>query len=344
MSRLSFAQRIVNWQRLHGRHHLPWQNTRDAYRIWLSEIMLQQTQVETVINYYQRFLRSFPNIRTLAKAPLSRVLEHWSGLGYYRRAHHLHAAAREVMNRYGGKFPETQEMLMALPGIGRSTAAAIAVFAFDQRAAILDGNVKRVLARHRAIEGNPSLSAIEKTMWAVAETLLPKRNLSEYTQGLMDLGASICTRRQPDCAHCPLRRDCVARLEQRTHLLPTPKTAQPLVELRFHILILKRKQRILLEERVTQKIWTGLWSFPECALTDDVAQVVKRRYGLTAAAIETFPVMTHRLTHRRLIMTPVEVDVRGRLRTTASCRFLSREEVLRDAIPTPVRSIILARI
>lgn len=340
MKKTSFAQRIIGWQRRHGRHHLPWQNTRDAYRIWLSEIMLQQTQVETVIAYYQRFLRSFPNVRALAKAPLSRVLEHWSGLGYYRRAHHLHAAAQYVVAHHSGSFPETQEKLMELPGVGRSTAAAIAVFAFQQRAAILDGNVKRVLARHQGIEGNPSLSTVEKTLWATAEALLAKRGLAEYTQGLMDLGAQICKRGKPDCLNCPVRQDCVAYLEQRTHLLPTPKTAQRLKEMHFQLLIIKRRQQILLEERTTQKIWAGLWSFPECGLAEDSAQIIHFRYGLTAETVKPRPVITHRLTHRLLVMTPIEIEVSGRLRTGTTCRFFACKEALSYAIPTPVRRIL----
>src|SRR5512143_2699547 len=196
-----FAKRLVNWQRVHGRRDLPWQGTRDAYRIWLSEIMLQQTQVATVLPYYARFLAEFPGAVALARAPLARVLELWSGLGYYRRAHHLHAAARAVVADHGGRFPGDAATLATLPGIGRSTAAAIAAFASGERGAILDGNVKRVLARHRGVDGWAGTPAVEAKLWRIAESLLPAggRDIAAYTQALMDLGATLCTRSRPRC-------------------------------------------------------------------------------------------------------------------------------------------------
>ncbi len=218
-----FAARVVAWQRAHGRHDLPWQRTRDPYRIWLSEIMLQQTQVATVVPYYDRFLAAFPDVAALAAAPEDRVLERWSGLGYYRRAHHLHAAAKMVVARHGGAFPRDPSAIAALPGIGRSTAAAIAAFAFGARAAILDGNVKRVLARHRGIGGYPGAPRVERTLWALAESLLPARGIETYTQALMDLGATICTRAAPRCAACPVAAGCVARRSGRAAELPSPR-------------------------------------------------------------------------------------------------------------------------
>ncbi len=193
-----FAARLVAWQRKHGRHGLPWQGTRDPYRIWLSEVMLQQTQVATVIPYFERFVAAFPDVRALAAAPIERVLEHWSGLGYYRRAHHLHAAAKAVAGQWGGVFPGDASTLATLPGIGRSTAAAIAVFATGARAAILEGNVKRVLARHRGIAGAPGTPAVEAALWGAAEALLPARDIETYTQALMDMGATVCTRTKPE--------------------------------------------------------------------------------------------------------------------------------------------------
>src|SRR5687768_14848190 len=213
-----FAARLVAWQREHGRHHLPWQRTRDPYRVWLSEVMLQQTQVATVLPYYERFVASFPDVRALADAPIDRVLQHWSGLGYYRRAHHLHAGAKAIVERHGGAFPRDVAAIAALPGIGRSTAAAIAAFAFGTRAAILDGNVKRVLARHRGSE---------EDLWARAEGLLPKRGIEAYTQGLMDLGATLCTR-TPKCETCPVRQSCVARKTGRVAELPAPRARKVL--------------------------------------------------------------------------------------------------------------------
>src|SRR5206468_1019369 len=219
----SFAERLVAWQHTHGRHDLPWQHTRDAYRIWLSEIMLQQTQVATVIPYYQRFVAAFPDVRALAAAPLARVLEHWSGLGYYRRAHHLHGAAKAVVADHGGVFPTAAATLAALPGIGRSTAAAIATFAGGPPAPILDGNVKRVLARHRGIAGFPGAVEVERELWRNAEALLPRRDATAYTQALMDLGATVCTRAQPRCSECPVAADCVARATGRIAELPSPR-------------------------------------------------------------------------------------------------------------------------
>ncbi|HEY5366606.1 MAG TPA: A/G-specific adenine glycosylase, partial [Casimicrobiaceae bacterium] len=260
----SWAQRLVAWQQQHGRHDLPWQNTCDAYRIWLSEIMLQQTQVGTVIAYYQRFVASFPDVAALAAASVDRVLEHWSGLGYYRRAHHLHATANVVMREHGGVFPVDSATLETLPGIGRSTAAAIAAFSSGEHAAILDGNVKRVLARHAGIEGFPGEPRVAARLWDVAMARLPQRVvgfpraasaagiphadsiaglplppagegrgegaaiIERYTQAMMDLGATVCTRVGPRCDACPVAVDCVARIEGRTRELPTPRTRKPL--------------------------------------------------------------------------------------------------------------------
>ncbi|MCL2308909.1 MAG: A/G-specific adenine glycosylase [Proteobacteria bacterium] len=339
----AFASRLIAWQRCQGRHHLPWQNTRDVYRIWLSEIMLQQTQVTTVIGYYERFVQSFPTVQALATAPLARVLERWSGLGYYRRAHHLHAAAQTVVNDYDGVFPDTQEQLMALPGVGRSTAAAIAVFAFGRRAAILDGNVRRLLARHHGVEGFPGLPAVEKTLWTLAERLLPKQYLEAYTQGLMDLGAQICTRNKPQCAQCPLRADCVAYRQDRVHELPTPRSGKAPTRCDLCLLILRRNGRVLLEARANRGIWSGLWSFPECNADDNLAALIRARWGLTLVAKTARPVMVHKLTHRTLHITPVLVTVRGRLRNAAAreeARFLSLTEARQCALPTPVRRLL----
>ena len=242
-----FAARIGAWQRRHGRHDLPWQQSRDPYRIWLSEIMLQQTQVATVLPYYERFLAAFPDVRSLAAAPIGRVLELWAGLGYYRRAHHLHAAARAVVDRHGGSFPRTPDELAALPGVGRSTAAAIAAFAFGVRGAILDGNVKRVLARHRGIEGFPGEAAVEKQLWVVAEALLPVRGIESYTQGLMDLGATVCTRYGPRCDACPVAGDCVARARGHADRLPSPRPRKSLPKRELKVLLIERAGELMVE-------------------------------------------------------------------------------------------------
>ena len=219
----AFASAVVAWQRAHGRRDLPWQGTRDAYAIWVSEIMLQQTQVATVIDYYLRFIAHFPDVRALAAASLDEVLTLWSGLGYYSRARHMHRAAHVVCARHGGRFPTAFEDIARLPGIGRSTAAAVSVFAAGARCAILDGNVKRVLARWCGIDGYPGDAHISRTLWNAAESLLPHRDLERYTQGLMDLGATVCVRRRPLCMLCPVAATCTARRESRVHELPMPR-------------------------------------------------------------------------------------------------------------------------
>lgn len=229
---MSFAQRVITWQREHGRHTLPWQNTHDPYRIWLSEIMLQQTQVATVIPYYERFLTRFPDVASLAAAPEAEIMEMWAGLGYYTRARNLHRCAQLVMSDWGGRFPGSARDIETLPGIGRSTAAAVAAFAYGERSPILDGNVRRVFARHFGIEGDPASRAVQDRLWLRAEAELPAQDpvrereaedMRAYTQGLMDLGATLCTRGVPDCGRCPVRGTCVALREARQHELPTPR-------------------------------------------------------------------------------------------------------------------------
>ena len=306
--------------------------------------MLQQTQVTTVIGYFSRFVQRFPTVQALAAAPLAQVLEHWSGLGYYRRAHHLHAAAQSVVNDFGGAFPESQEQLMTLPGIGRSTAAAIAVFAFGHRAAILDGNVRRLLARHHGIEGFTSAPAVEKTLWALAEQLLPRQHLEAYTQGLMDIGAQICMRSKPLCGPCPLRADCIAYDQNRVHELPTPRSGKAPTRRDFCLLILRRNGRVLLEERAARGIWSGLWSFPECDERDHLAALIRERWGLTLTTKVAQPVVIHKLTHRTLHITPILATVRGRLNnaTDRDARFFSLPDARQSALPTPVRRLLFS--
>ena len=273
----SFARRIINWQRQHGRHGLPWQGA-DAYRVWLSEIMLQQTQVATVIPYYQRFVTSFSDIAALAAASEDEVLAHWSGLGYYSRARNLHHAAQLIMQRHGGKFPRNFDDIIALPGIGRSTAAAICALAFHERRAILDGNVKRVLARYCAIEGYAGNKKIEVQLWQQAEALLPYSSpppregrrkdsvgdaIVTYTQGLMDLGATVCMRTRPNCGACPVQRSCAAYQSGRVAQLPTPRPRKVLPEKHSTFLLLLNGSDILLEKRPSSGIWGGLWCPPQ---------------------------------------------------------------------------------
>ncbi len=260
---LQFSSLIIAWQAKNGRHNLPWQNTRDAYLIWLSEIMLQQTQVAAVIGYYTRFIARFPNVQSLANAPLDEVLTLWAGLGYYARARNLHLAAKIIVEKYNGHFPPSPEALEKLPGIGKSTASAIAAFAFGTRAAILDGNVKRVLARVFAFNAPINLALNEQKLWLLANQLLPKKNIEQYIQGQMDLGALCCTRTKPTCTICPLQKICEATKQNRQHELPqkTPKKVKPQ---RFsNVLLMSNKTHLLLEKRPPNGIWGGLWVLPE---------------------------------------------------------------------------------
>jgi A/G-specific adenine glycosylase len=338
----SFAARLVAWQRTHGRHDLPWQRTRDPYRIWLAEIMLQQTQVATVIPYYQRFLAAFPDVCALAAAPLDRVLAHWSGLGYYRRAHQLHAAAKTIAGRPDRPFPRSLAAIAGLPGVGRSTAAAIAAFAFGRRAAILDGNVKRVLARHRGIGGFPGAPKVEAKLWTIAEGLLPARDVATYTQGLMDLGATICTRSRPRCGECPVAIDCVARSEARLDELPTPRAKKVLPQRVVRVLVLERAGEILLEKRPALGIWAGLWSLPEVEAGADVAKHCRERFGARVSVGTELPLVEHGFTHFRLELRPQRVTVRTwppRMESPGLV-WLMREDALAAALPAPIRKLI----
>ena len=337
-----FAQRLVAWQKKHGRHDLPWQRTRDAYRIWLSEIMLQQTQVSTAIPYYERFLATFPDVSALAAAPIDRVLEHWSGLGYYRRAHHLHKAARAIVEQHGGQFPRDAETIATLPGVGRSTAAAIAAFTFGERSAILEGNVKRVLARHRGIEGYPGAPRVQAKLWAIAESLLPSKDVDVYTQALMDLGATVCTRASPRCNDCPVAADCVAFATDRVAELPSPRPAKERPTRAVRVLLMEHAGTILLEKRPALGIWGGLWSLPEIDPAADVACHCKARYAASVVVGDELDPIEHGFTHYQLTMHPQRVTVR-KWPTRAEAPgllWLTREDALAAALPAPIRKLL----
>ncbi|KMY86820.1 A/G-specific adenine glycosylase [Candidatus Paraburkholderia calva] len=301
-----FSQRLIAWQRIHGRHDLPWQNTRDAYRIWLSEIMLQQTQVSTVIPYYARFLERFPTVMALVDAPIDDVMALWAGLGYYSRARNLHRCAQVVAYEHGGAFPQTVDELAELPGIGRSTAAAVASFAFGARATILDGNVKRVLARVFGVAGFPGETRVESAMWKLAESLLPdaanKDDVTAYTQGLMDLGATLCVRGKPDCARCPFASDCVANVEERQHELPAARPKKAVPTRKTWMLVLKDGDSVLLEKRPPTGIWGSLWSLPEAA---DEAALVQVAHSLGGdERLQRLAPFSHTFTHFKLDIEP----------------------------------------
>jgi len=338
----SFAGRVIEWQQAFGRHDLPWQRTRDPYRIWLSEIMLQQTQVSAVVPYYGRFLARFPDIVSLAAGHEDDVLGLWSGLGYYARARNLHGAARTIVQTHAGVFPSAFDDIVALPGIGRSTAGAIAVFAFGARHPILDGNVKRVFARAFGIAGFPGEKKIETTMWAHAAALLPSDNVEAYTQGLMDLGAGICTRGRPHCDECPLSDGCVARRENRIAVLPAPRPKRLLPEKSTVMLILQRDREVLLEKRPAPGIWGGLWSFPEIAHLGDAAVALRTRFGAEVMSQGTLPDVHHGFTHYALTITPVLLRV-TRLEPRAQApglAWVTPADAINAAVPAPVREIL----
>ena len=337
-----FARRIVAWQEVHGRNDLPWQRNRDPYRIWVSEIMLQQTQVTTVIPYYERFIKRFPNVRELANAPLDDVLACWSGLGYYSRARHLHRAASLVRDSYGGVFPRFVETVASLPGVGRSTAAAIVVFAYGAREAILDGNVKRVLARVCGIEGYPGHKAVADALWGAAERLLPGANVQRYTQGLMDLGATVCTRRNPRCGVCPVNTLCVARKTARTSELPAARPRKTRPHRTTTMLVLEHRDEVLLEKRPAAGIWGGLWCFPEIDSDEDLSVFCMRRFGVEVRTKERLPDVEHGFTHFTLTISALRLNVVP-LRTDArepGQRWLDQNSIEGVAKPAPVSRIL----
>ena len=337
----SFSSRIVRWQRSHGRHDLPWQNTRDAYRIWLSEIMLQQTQVSTVLPYYERFLARFPDVAALAAAPADDVMALWSGLGYYARARNLHRAAREVVARFGGRFPTSFEDLESLPGVGRSTAGAIAAFSGGERRAILDGNVRRVLARHAGIEGDPSSAPVLALLWETAESRLPSKDIEGYTQGMMDLGAELCAVRKPACLVCPVNADCVARLEDRVDELPGRRARAAPKRRRIAMLVAISRGEVLLEKRPSSGIWGGLWSLPEADADADPARAI-RDWGVTPAQVSPLEPFEHAFTHFTLEVAPWRIDVRKAQPIAAErgATWLPLSELQGAALPAPVRKLL----
>ena len=335
-----FALRLIAWQRQHGRNTLPWQGA-DAYRVWLSEIMLQQTQVATVIPYYHRFLQHFPNVESLAQASEEGVLALWSGLGYYSRARNLHAAARHIMQFHQGQFPQQFEQLLNLPGIGRSTAAAICALAYHKRHAILDGNVKRVLARHAAIEGFAGDKKIELGLWQQAEALLPHQDVASYTQGMMDLGALICTRSKPQCSVCPVQADCGAYQQDRVAQLPTPRLRKLLPERQSTFLLLLHNGDIFLEKRASSGIWGGMWCPPQ--FTDTAAASAWcAQSGMEIAAEKSLPQFTHTFTHFKLHILPLLVELKRKplIAAQQDSVWLEMEDALHGAISTPVRKMI----
>jgi len=335
----SFAQRLIDWQRRHGRHDLPWQRTHDPYPVWLSEIMLQQTQVATVIPYFERFLARFPTLAALAAAPPEEVMALWSGLGYYARARNLHRCAQVIRDQHEGTFPRTPEALVRLPGIGRSTANAIAVACFGARAPILDGNVKRLLCRCFGIAG--SGAALESRLWQDGERLLPQRNVAIYIQAQMDMGATVCTRTRPRCALCPVADLCVARREDRIAELPTPKPRRRVPEVVIRLLLIRSGERILFERRPASGIWGGLLSLPELPEGSDAAAYCWQRFGLRIGAVSPAPTFSHSLTHRKLLLQPLHTTIET-AQPVPDGHWLGPTERAGAGLPAPIRTLISA--
>jgi A/G-specific adenine glycosylase len=335
------ARRVVRWQAQHGRHDLPWQGTRDPYRVWLSEVMLQQTQVSTVLAYYTRFLERFPDVRALAAAPLDDVFALWSGLGYYSRARYLHRCAQAVVADHGGAFPRSSAVLATLPGIGRSTAAAIAAFCFGERAAILDGNVKRVLTRVLGFGGDLARPAEERALWQAAEALLPARAIEAYTQGLMDLGAQVCLARRPRCDHCPLAAPCVARAEGAPQRYPV-KTRRTTRGRRRHALLwLQRGDASWLVQRPATGVWAGLTTLPEFDSAEALNAFTQGWPGQGA----WLPPIEHALTHFDWTLEPLRwqwpARVPQRLQAVLPAgRWVGRAEALTLGLPAPIRRLL----
>lgn len=352
----SFSAELIAWQKQHGRHGLPWQQSREAYRVWLSEIMLQQTQVTAVIPYYQRFLETFPTVFDLAAAPVEQVMEHWSGLGYYTRARNLHQCAKQVVEKYQGKFPAAPALLQELPGIGRSTAAAITAFSYGTVAAILDGNVKRVFARVFGIDGYPGTKPVEDNMWLRAQALLPAQDIGAYTQGLMDLGATVCTRSSPKCTLCPFQPRCVAYAQGRTAELPVRKPKKAQKEKQAIMLLVQDGAKVFLERRPPTGIWGGLLSLPELAgmqeysgeddafsVDAQMATVRARasRFG-EIASIQVLPVFAHVFTHFKLHILPVHVQLEKRHLEVAEGEhgWHALNDAAQLGLPAPIKTLL----
>ncbi len=340
-----FAPAVLDWFADHGRTHLPWQNPPTPYRVWISEIMLQQTQVAVVIDYFERFMARFPDPARLATASIDEVLELWSGLGYYARARHLHQAAQKIHTDHGGVLPDSLAALQALPGIGRSTAGAILALAYGQRQPILDGNVKRVLARCFAVSGWPGQTRVQNQLWQLAEQLTPHTQVAAYTQAMMDLGATVCSRTRPNCPGCPLTAHCIANQQARIDEFPNPRPRRnrPLRPLRL-LIVRDAQGAILLHQRPAVGIWGGLWSLPECAEKDTVEDWCWRTFGVSIGQMSPLPHRRHALTHLELVIEPIVVtltQISNRISEGGNQRWLTPQQIAALGLPAPIRQLLI---
>jgi A/G-specific adenine glycosylase len=345
MTASAFSARVIAWQRLDGRNDLPWQLDRNPYRVWLSEVMLQQTQVATVLAYFDRFIKRFPDLASLAAASVDDVFAVWSGLGYYSRARNLHRCAQQVLSLYGGEFPRSAAQLETLPGIGRSTAAAIAAFCFGERVAILDGNVKRVLTRVEGYGGDLSEAEALRELWRLAESRLPERDVDCYTQGLMDLGATVCSRRSPHCEACPVATICIARAQGDPQRYPVRSRRVKRSQRVNTLLWLQHGESSWLVQRPDTGVWSGLWSLPEFK-TEALAQAAADGWPAT---IEWLPTIRHALTHFDWELTPLRCVLNAELGAAPllaieaelpAGRWWPRDQALALGLPTPIRRLL----
>ena len=334
------AGALLDWFDVHGRHDLPWQHPRTAYRVWVAEIMLQQTQVTTVIDYFNAFMARFPDIATLAYVPSDDVMAHWAGLGYYARARNLHAAAKTVVAEQGGVMPRDVDGLMALPGIGRSTAGAIVAQAYGDWAPILDGNAKRVVARLAAVEATPGTAAYEKPLWQLAERYTPRERVTDYTQAIMDLGATLCTRRRPACERCPLAERCIAHADGIQDRIPTPRKRAKRPQRETRVLVAVDTQgRVLLEKRPPAGIWGGLWSLPEVPVDADVRDHCDRQLGLAVTQARDLAPVQHGFTHFELCIHATQVQVSHTTRIMEASQQWFADDA-RPGVPAPIARIL----
>jgi A/G-specific adenine glycosylase len=345
--RQTLAPRLLSWHAHHGRHALPWQRERTAYRVWVSEIMLQQTQVATVMPYFERFMERFPEVTALADAQVDEVLHLWTGLGYYARARNLHRAARQIRDQHGGEFPRDFAAAVKLPGIGRSTAGAILALATGARHAILDGNVKRVLARYYAIDGAPEENATLARLWQLAEENTPAEEVATYTQAIMDLGATLCTRNNPRCADCPIASDCRARLESRQGELPAAKRQRAARRRRSAVMVVARHaSAVLLVQRPASGIWGGLWCLPEFDDRGAAERFVSTQLARARPAGAPLPEIEHSFTHFDLVITPLEVRCQGTRHVNDAGSYYGGQmwyDLTRPArvgLPAPIKSLL----
>lgn len=339
-----FQNRILAWYDQYGRKDLPWQKKVSPYRVWISEIMLQQTTVKTVIPYFKKFISRFPTLRPLARSPLDNVLGMWSGLGYYARARNLHRTANIILKEHRGLFPHTLDELQKLPGVGRSTAGAILSLGFNLRAPILDGNIKRVFARYYAIEGWPGLLEVTSQLWQLAEENTPATRVATYNQAMMDIGAVVCTRKNPHCGECPLKRSCLAFKRKNTDQFPSPKPSKKLPLKKKYFLILQNDAgEVLLERRPASGIWGGLWSFPECALSEDFRKICKSQYHCPVRSHRKLKPLRHFFTHFQLDITPILIKTvvksKGKMENSALL-WHTPQHLFEYGLPRPTQKLL----